>query len=186
MINLTKRGKLVIFAALVVTASVISFVAIPVSIADSGGTAFEMQLVLGGNSRKRSEISVALWRELQTPILVSGDGGAIMESLIELKVPESEIIHEIEARSTWENAVNSVKIMRAREVRSVVIVTSAYHSARALACFRKVAPEIQFGTRTQPARKRSGWEVFHLSFHERCKRLGYGVTHGLNPWSSGR
>ena len=186
MLRRLKKRPLWFVATVIAGVAVLAFLAIPVSVMDSEIEVFEMQVVLGGNSRERSEISAALWREQPTPIIVSGDGGWIRDHLIALEIPEGEIIHEVEARTTWENASHSVKIMREQEVKSAVIVTSAFHSARALACFRKLAPGVQFGTRTKPGQERVGWDAFQLRIRERCSRLAYWMAHGLNPWSLGR
>ncbi len=46
------------------------------------------------------------------------------------------IVEEGKARTTSENAVELVKLLRARGVRRVLLVTSSLHMRRALASFR--------------------------------------------------
>lgn len=179
------RKRIVWLAGLGIIGTIIFFT-IPVSRPDDGGKDFDMQVVLGGNTRERSGISRVLWSRHPTPVLVTGDDGLIVSELIRLGVGEGEIIHESRAHSTWENASLSVPILQSHGVRSAVIVTSGYHSARARSCFEKLAPGIRFFTCTTPREDRSAWVRFRLGMRERCARIGYGLGHGINPWSTGR
>ena len=52
---------------------------------------------------------------------------------------------ESQSRSTYENAVLTKKALEASHPRSVMLVTSWFHSRRALAVFRDVWPEVAFG-----------------------------------------
>jgi len=55
-----------------------------------------------------------------------------------LGIPSDRIVLERESRNTRENAVESARIVRERGWRSLLLVTSAAHAPRALACFRAV------------------------------------------------
>ena len=55
------------------------------------------------------------------------------------------IFEEKQSRNTRENAEYSVAWMRERGFKSAVVVTSWWHSRRAMACFRKFGPELEFG-----------------------------------------
>lgn len=57
--------------------------------------------------------------------------------LVELGVPSSAIIVEVQSRNTYENAVNTAAIFEERGWTSGLLVTSAVHMPRALATFRK-------------------------------------------------
>jgi uncharacterized SAM-binding protein YcdF (DUF218 family) len=57
--------------------------------------------------------------------------------LVELGVPRSAIALETESRNTRQNAVNSAGVMKLKNWRSAVLVTSAAHMPRALAVFEK-------------------------------------------------
>ena len=81
------------------------------------------------------------------PIVVSGgkvdpdDPGPSLASmmqqfLIKLNVDENDIVIEEESRSTYENAVNSKRLLEARGINHVVLVTEATHLPRSVACFR--------------------------------------------------
>jgi len=84
------------------------------------------------------------WRPL--PILVSGGpldalhvsvSGVMARVLEERGIPPSMIWRENSSRSTYENAVYSAALLRARGIRTVALVTEARHMLRAEACFRR-------------------------------------------------
>ena len=56
--------------------------------------------------------------------------------LVEWGVPRAAILEEGKARTTAENAVEIVKLLRARGIKRVLLVTSSLHMRRALASFR--------------------------------------------------
>jgi uncharacterized SAM-binding protein YcdF (DUF218 family) len=53
------------------------------------------------------------------------------KALIELGVPDNSIIYEKLAKGTYENLVNSKKIMQDRELNTAVIVSSPWHLRKA-------------------------------------------------------
>ncbi len=57
---------------------------------------------------------------------------------------EDRIVLEERARNTWENAVYSAEIVRARGFSRVLVVTSAFHVPRATDCFRAVGLDVDF------------------------------------------
>ena len=84
------------------------------------------------------------------PVLViSGGSGSITFSehkegsrtqtyLRRIGIPDSMIIIENESKNTYENAVNTAKILKARYPNGkFLLVTSGYHMRRALGCFAK-------------------------------------------------
>lgn len=56
--------------------------------------------------------------------------------LVEWGVPREAILLEPKARTTSENAVETAKLLRARGVKRVLLVTSSIHMRRALASFK--------------------------------------------------
>ena len=81
------------------------------------------------------------------PILVSGGqleegrpdptaAGAMRDFLVRCGVPAPAIITEGRAANTYENAVESCRLLRERGIRRIVLVTDAAHMRRAEACFR--------------------------------------------------
>jgi len=56
--------------------------------------------------------------------------------LVEWGVPRTAIVEEGKARTTSENAVETGRLLRARGVKRILLVTSSLHMRRALASFR--------------------------------------------------
>ncbi|GAB3224862.1 YdcF family protein [Hymenobacter seoulensis] len=102
-------------------------------------------------------------------IIVSGGSGALsgvktrseaeeLRILLRLAgVPPQDILLETESRNTRENALNTKALLaRHPEIKSIVLVTSAFHERRALGCFRKVGlrpvafPASYYSTDRQP------------------------------------
>jgi uncharacterized SAM-binding protein YcdF (DUF218 family) len=129
---------------------------------DTGAPAsVDAVVVLGGESWTRPDRAAEVFRATQPPLMiVSGDGDCEdVRRLLEARaVPAERIVTECTSRSTFENAQNSVRLLRAQHVRKAIIVTSWFHSRRALACFRAAAPEIQFYSQpTKIAAGRPWW-----------------------------
>ncbi len=96
------------------------------------------------------------------PVLVTGgeDPSApgptcarvMRDFLVKWGVPASDILVEDKAQSTYENAVYSCQLLRARDLRQIVLITDAAHMGRALGCFRgqgveAVPSACRYGTR---------------------------------------
>jgi len=144
-------------------------------------------VVLGGEVLYRPPRTLELYQEGAAPqILVSGLGDCeeYRTLLVGKGVPQSAIQLECRSRTTRENAQFSVPLLRALGARRVIIVTSWFHSRRALHCFRHYAPEIEFislptiGDQPKPhwvARQR-GWVM-----KEYLKLAGYWICYGIPP-----
>ena len=121
-------------------------------------------------------------------VIVSGDGDCqdVRRQMEARGVPHAVIVTECESRNTFENAALSVKLLRERHITNVVIVTSWYHSRRALACFESAAPEIHFASRPTscpPAGVRHPDSyIVKRVFQEYAKTAYYVVGHGVLPW----
>ncbi len=58
--------------------------------------------------------------------------------LLDFGIPDTCIIQETISRNTYENAVNTAQILKEKYRNpSIILITSAYHMPRALACFKK-------------------------------------------------
>ena len=125
----------------------------------------DVAIVLGGmfdydNSAGRLSAgrgSDRLWQALDLyfsgkvkKILISGDSGYITDRglheaeqlkdlLITWNIPEEDIIVEGKSKNTYENALESVKILKNDypEYKKIILVTSAFHMRRSKACFEK-------------------------------------------------
>jgi uncharacterized SAM-binding protein YcdF (DUF218 family) len=67
---------------------------------------------------------------------------SLADQLIAWGIEPERIIVEDHARNTYENAIDSSAIVRARDWKSVLVVTSAFHMPRAYGCFREVGLEV--------------------------------------------
>ena len=64
------------------------------------------------------------------------EAAEMADLLVEWGVPRAAILEEGKARTTSENAVETARLLRARGVRRVLLVSSSIHMRRALASFR--------------------------------------------------
>jgi uncharacterized SAM-binding protein YcdF (DUF218 family) len=156
---------------------------------DSGAVSADVMVVLGGGSHDRPERAVELFKAHAAPrILVSGLGDCKISRrfLIEAGVPARVIEVENQSRTTKENAVDAVQLLRKLGAHRVIIVTSWYHSRRALACFEHYGPEIQFYSRPSYfAYLRADWPQHNLTcriYLEYLKLLGYWMCYGVSPF----
>ena len=107
-------------------------------------------VVLGGESGQRVIGAAELYHAGVAPrVFVSGQGDClvIVRRLVMAGVPTDRIDHECESGSTMENARMTRQTLADKDVRSAVLVTSWYHTGRALKAFRQVWPEVTWGAR---------------------------------------
>jgi uncharacterized SAM-binding protein YcdF (DUF218 family) len=109
-------------------------------------------LELGQDTLYRCLEGARLYHQGQPcPVLVSG--GTVEEDkptcaplmrdfLIQLGVPTTDILVEDRSRTTWENAVESRKLLEPHGIGKIVLVTDAAHLFRAERCFRKQGLEV--------------------------------------------
>ncbi|MDG1429192.1 MAG: YdcF family protein [Crocinitomicaceae bacterium] len=80
-------------------------------------------------------------------LLITGDSGYVSERglheakqvkklLVSWGIPEEDILTEESSINTYENAVETVKVLKKhKEIKSYILITSGIHMRRALACF---------------------------------------------------
>ena len=108
------------------------------------------QTILGPDTYQRCLYAAWLYQNWSAvPVLASGGArpeapySVVMRDALEREgVPPAMIWTEENSRSTYENAVNSAVILRARGIRKIALVTEAYHMPRAVQCFRKQGLEV--------------------------------------------
>ena len=156
---------------------------------DSGPVKADVMVILGGGLGERPERAAELFKEQDAPrIIVSGLGDCEINRRILLKagVPAGAIQLEGKSRMTRENAEFTIQLLRAENVHRVILVTSWYHSRRALLCFEHYAPEIQFYSRPSYfAYARADWphkKVEHRIYLEYPKLAGYWLCYGVRPF----
>ncbi len=156
---------------------------------DSGECKANAMVVLGGDAYGRPARAGELYRAQAAPVVIaSGDGDCeeMVRALKQNGVPESAIWREDKSGSTKENADCSVALLRKAHLTNAIVVTSWYHSRRALRTFRKSAPEIEFYSRPSYwAVERGMWAQHGIGRHVRMeyvKLLGYWVWYGVRPF----
>jgi len=118
----------------------------------------EVRDELGLLSIERVFMATHAYRHLRLPVAVSsGHGGtngseaALMKAVLEknLAVPVAWV--EDASHTTWENAVYTAKLLRSAGIRTVVLVSQAWHLPRAMVAFERagLAALPWVGARTQ-------------------------------------
>ena len=145
-------------------------------------------LVLLGGRPDRAVRAAELFKQGEAPkVLVSGlgDDASNKRTLEQNGVTNAAIIMESKSHTTRENAEFSIAILRKMGAKRVILVTSWYHSRRALATFEHYAPDIQFYSRPSYVDyPRSDWHssgASHYIKSEYVKLLGYWVCYGVFP-----
>jgi uncharacterized SAM-binding protein YcdF (DUF218 family) len=156
---------------------------------DSGPVKADVIVILGGGSHERPVRAAELFKEHAAPrIIVSGLGDCEInrQLLIEDGVPADVIKLETQSRTTRENAELTVKLLRKQKPARVILVTSWYHSRRALASFRHYAPDIKFYSRPSYVDyARADWPGRRFTrriYLEYPKLLGYWIGYGVRPF----
>jgi len=149
----------------------------------------DVMVILGGEWVYRPKYTLELYEQRLAPyIIVSGDGDTheIKRWLAAKNLPEAAIRTEQRSVNTKQNAEFTVPLLREQKARRVILVTSWFHSRRALACFRKAAPEIEFiSLPTIADRPKSHWPNRYerkMVLREYLKLGWYWVRYGVWPF----
>jgi len=187
--KLIKRIALGFFVLLLLLAVAALFFPQPLLTVDSGPVKADVIVVLGGGSHERPERAAELFNEHAAPrIIISGLGDYEINRrrLMAAGVPANAIEMETRSRTTRENAQFTVNLLREQKLKRVILVTSWYHSRRALACFRHYAPEIKFYSRPSYfASARADWSHNRIGSRirlEYAKLIGYWIRYGVYPF----
>ncbi|HEV2318560.1 MAG TPA: YdcF family protein [Verrucomicrobiae bacterium] len=155
---------------------------------DSGPVKANVIILLGGSAHERCEYAAQLFLQAEAPrILVSGAGdeGINRRFLVRDGIPAHVIAIEDKSKTTCENARYCAPILRAEKVRTAIIVTSWYHSRRALKTFEHFAPDIKFYSRPSYFNyKHTRWsrDFSRRVYWEYVKLPGYWVAYGVWPF----
>jgi len=134
---------------------------------------------LGADSLRRCVYAAQLYHDgTRIPIVVSGGNldpdrfefsiaEAMREFLIDLGVPEENIVLEDRSKNTMENATFTARILQERKLRRVALVTDGSHLKRAERCFRLQPGDVDLvpcGTHYRairsPLDRRHRWQAF--------------------------
>ncbi|GGH79953.1 uncharacterized SAM-binding protein YcdF (DUF218 family) [Pullulanibacillus pueri] len=155
-------------------------------------------IVLGGGDGERALEASKLYKKGYAPYVMLSNGGlrnhpSTVEAekemgwLKEDGVPESAIIPELQAQSTYGNAVYSKRMMKKHHFKSAIVVSSSFHMRRSHYIFEKVyagsgikliyhaAPTSYYNPDWWWTTK-LGWQ---FTINEYIKLVGYVVIYGL-------
>ncbi len=126
----------------------------------------ELHRLTFGDDVDRLTEALSLYRHGQVDrILISGGSGSITidtreaslakEFLVkQCNVPDSAVLIDTISRNTYENAVESKKILQQKKISSSVLITSAFHMRRAKGCFDMVnIPADIYSTDTESSKQ---------------------------------
>ncbi len=117
-------------------------------------TKYPERVELTGSVERLTD-SAELWRQKKAKtILISGGSGVLFfqgnpeaslakKFLVQIGVDEKSILTEEKSKNTAENALYSAEILQTRNVKKIILVTSAFHMRRSIALFEKRGFEIE-------------------------------------------
>jgi uncharacterized SAM-binding protein YcdF (DUF218 family) len=156
---------------------------------DSGPAKADVIVILGGGLHERPERAAELFKQhAASRIIISGAGDNWINRgiLLQNGVPAGVIQMEDKSSTTRENAEYTIKRLREENVHSAILVTSWYHSRRALKTFEHYAPDIKFYSRPSYfAFDRDEWAQHGNGKRMRLEFLklpGYWIRYGINPF----
>ncbi|HLO75449.1 MAG TPA: YdcF family protein [Magnetospirillum sp.] len=135
-----------VLLAMVAAVPTLMALAPSVLVAETALSPADALVVLGGDPQSRTDRAIALYRDgLAETVIVSGQGdcGEMAERLLAAGVPADVVVTECGSRNTAENAALSAEILRDSQARSVIVVTSWFHTRRALGCFIGAVPDMR-------------------------------------------
>lgn len=156
---------------------------------DSGKISADAIVVLGGGSHERPLRAAQLFKQHAAQrIIITGEGDDEINRklLLAAGVPASAIQVEGKSTTTQENAEFTLKLLRAENLHSAILVTSWYHSRRSLKTFEHCAPDLKFYSRPSYfAFAREEWTRLGINKRMRLEFLklpGYWIRYGVNPF----
>lgn len=146
-------GLLGIGTALFIAAGIVAtlslYLARPLLMVESGPPHADILVILDGDFGDRTRRALELYQAGAAPrILITGnyDSQRIKNHLIQGGIDPHAILVEPHAANTRQNAEFSTQLMRDHGIHSALIVTSWFHSRRALAWFRYYGTELTIGS----------------------------------------
>ena len=146
-------------------------------------------VVLGGESQGRPVEGARLYKQGLAPrvfVVGTGDNERNRRALVREGVPEDRITCETVSKSTLENAMFIRPLLEKAGVHRAILVTSSYHTRRALAVFQQRVPGIHF----EMVPSRIGWwdtlkgrrQENAWAAIEFIKIPAYWILYGVHPW----
>jgi len=156
---------------------------------DSGPVKADVIIVLGGGSHERPLRAAELFKDQAAPRIIitgAGDDQINRQLLLKAGVPATAIQIEEKSQTTRENAEFTRRLLQQDKVRRAILVTSWYHSRRALRTFEHFAPDVTFYSRPSYfAFDRDDWKrlgIYKRMRLEYLKLPGYWIRYGVCPF----
>lgn len=114
---------------------------------DSTSPVDAIVVVSGGQTQTRAKHGIELYKKDLAPKLIfSGaaldDGPSNAKEMAALArrsgIPEEAIEIDEDSKTTYQNAVNTKRLLEENDAKSIILVTSPYHQRRAYLTFQKV------------------------------------------------
>jgi uncharacterized SAM-binding protein YcdF (DUF218 family) len=164
-------------------------------------------IIVNGGTAMRTLYGIELYRQGQAPELWHtgyAKGEKYMTAIVERGVPQfsfryllksiepavpSQAFHYLPTTSTWSDGTEIAATIRARKLRSVIIVTDWWHSRRALCATKQQLQGydvvITFAPSPALVGPESWWqnEEMRANVESELVKLGYyAVRYGMTPW----
>lgn len=152
----------------------------------------DLIVMVGGGEASRMEKAGALFKEgyaekvLITPVVESGRFAQSSALAVENGIPQSALLLDHEATSTYQNAIITMEMMQERGMTSALVVTSDYHIKRTKYIYDKLNDgSFEFRYISSLSEAESRWNesrgAFYIWYSEAIKLWAYRF--GLYRWS---
>jgi len=188
---MVKKLLIAIFIAVLIVVATPLAISVYLSPQDALAKADAIVVISGGDTDARIEEGVNLYMQKWAPIIIfsgaaaSGDVSnalAMKRIAVSKGVPTDAVLIEEKSKTTAENALYTTEILRKKEMKSIILVTSPYHQRRANNEFRKQLGKdftiINHSAKDTTWRKKNWWENANarfLTIGEILKNF-YGLT----------
>ncbi len=183
----------VVFSLLAVLASTVFFgLGFFLSPQDKLSQADAIVVVSGGQTTTRAEYGIRLFKQGYAPLILFSGGAlddgpsnavAMRQQALEAGLSDDNILLDGDAQNTYENAVNSKRLLEQVAAKKIILVTSPYHQRRATQTFKKIlgSDYTVLGSSAVDSRwsKSNWWKSgfsFNISMSELNKLLYIGLT----------
>jgi uncharacterized SAM-binding protein YcdF (DUF218 family) len=174
-----KKHKMVIGSALLLVAlttwiGLVTFRRLPdlLTIAQEPQKADAIVVLAGDSDGSRVERAVELFHQGYSSKLVISGGSIYRETTwaslirqraLELGVPAEAILMQDRSATTWEDAYYSAALLQTIGAKKVLVVTSSWHSRRAISCFHKADSSIEWISTPNVAHSEGWWHDPNLT-----------------------
>lgn len=172
MIRFLKVVLLVLIILTLIAAGIFFGIGFWLSPQDKLTKADAIVAISGGETESRAREAIRLYHEGYAPTLIfSGaaldphspsNAAAMQRQALISGVPKKDILLEEDSANTYENAAGVARIVKERQYKSILLVTSPYHQRRASLTFQhELGPDVKIinhSTTDQNWRRSKWWD----------------------------